>query len=34
MLYLRTPAGVGARALFDATPPVLAGFEPKLSFAL
>lgn len=34
MLYVRTPAGVGSRALFDATPPVLAGFEARLSFAL
>lgn len=32
-IYLRTEDGVGARAVFDATPPFLAGFEPVAGFA-
>jgi protein-L-isoaspartate(D-aspartate) O-methyltransferase len=32
MLYVRDGATVGARALFDSTPPVLAGFEPRRAF--
>ena len=32
MLYLRAGATVGARALFDSTPPVLAGFEARRAF--
>lgn len=32
MLFLRSPGGVGARALFDSTPPVLAGFEARPGF--
>jgi protein-L-isoaspartate(D-aspartate) O-methyltransferase len=32
MLYRRDGETVGARALFDSTPPVLAGFEPKRAF--
>jgi protein-L-isoaspartate(D-aspartate) O-methyltransferase len=32
MLYLRAGETVGARALFDSTPPVLAGFEPRRAF--
>lgn len=32
MLYVRTEHSVGSRSLFDSTPPVLAGFEPKRSF--
>jgi len=32
MLYLRTGDKVGARPMFDSTPPVLAGFEPVLGF--
>lgn len=32
MLYLRGGETVGARALFDSTPPVLAGFEPRRAF--
>jgi protein-L-isoaspartate(D-aspartate) O-methyltransferase len=31
-LYVRAGETVGARTLFDATPPVLAGFEPRRSF--
>jgi protein-L-isoaspartate(D-aspartate) O-methyltransferase len=31
-LYLRAGETVGARTLFDSTPPVLAGFEPKRAF--
>jgi len=34
MLYVRTEQTVGSRSLFDSTPPVLAGFEPRRSFAL
>jgi protein-L-isoaspartate(D-aspartate) O-methyltransferase len=34
MLYLRSPAAVGARDIFDATAPFLPGFEPKRPFAL
>ena len=34
MLYLRSPAAIGSRSLFDSTPPVLAGFEPVRAFAL
>jgi protein-L-isoaspartate(D-aspartate) O-methyltransferase len=33
-LYLRTEDGLGRRELFDATPPVLAGFESQHGFAL
>jgi protein-L-isoaspartate(D-aspartate) O-methyltransferase len=32
-LYMRAPDGVGHRELFDAFPPVLAGFEPVPGFA-
>jgi protein-L-isoaspartate(D-aspartate) O-methyltransferase len=32
-LYLRTADGVGSRTVFDAAPPVLAGFETPTSFA-
>ena len=32
MVYLHGPAGVGARPVFDSTPPVLAGFERQTSF--
>ena len=32
-LYVRTDDGVGRRDLFDAFPPVLAGFEPSHGFA-
>ncbi|PZQ58832.1 MAG: protein-L-isoaspartate O-methyltransferase [Phenylobacterium zucineum] len=32
-LYVRTPEGVGRRDLFDAFPPVLAGFEASHGFA-
>jgi protein-L-isoaspartate(D-aspartate) O-methyltransferase len=32
-LYVRAEDGVGRRELFDAFPPVLAGFEPKRGFA-
>ncbi|HZC17740.1 MAG TPA: protein-L-isoaspartate O-methyltransferase [Caulobacteraceae bacterium] len=31
-LYRRAPDGVGWRAVFDATPPILAGFEAKAGF--
>jgi protein-L-isoaspartate(D-aspartate) O-methyltransferase len=34
MLYLRTDKGVGARPLFDSTPPVMSGFEAVRAFAL
>ena len=33
MLYVRSDDGVGSRALFDATPPILAGFEPAEGFS-
>ena len=33
VIYLRTHEGVGARALFDATPPFLDGFSPKAGFS-
>jgi protein-L-isoaspartate(D-aspartate) O-methyltransferase len=33
-LYVRTAEGVGRRDLFDAFPPVLAGFEQRHGFAL
>jgi protein-L-isoaspartate(D-aspartate) O-methyltransferase len=33
-LYVRTPEGAGRRDLFDAFPPVLAGFEARHGFAL
>ncbi|MHB8529306.1 MAG: protein-L-isoaspartate O-methyltransferase family protein [Caulobacteraceae bacterium] len=33
-LYLRLGEAVAARTLFDATPPVLAGFEAPLVFSL
>lgn len=32
-LYVRTEDGVGRRELFDATPPVTAGFEAEHGFA-
>jgi protein-L-isoaspartate(D-aspartate) O-methyltransferase len=32
-LYARTEQGIGARDVFDATPPVLPGFERKSQFA-
>ena len=31
-LYRRGPDGVGSRAVFDAAPPILAGFEAKAGF--
>ena len=31
-IYLRTEEGVGARAVFDSTPPYLAGFTPQADF--
>lgn len=34
VLYIRTEDGVGRRVLFDAFPPVLAGFELQHGFAL
>jgi protein-L-isoaspartate(D-aspartate) O-methyltransferase len=34
VLYIRAEDGVGRRNLFDAFPPVLAGFEPQHRFAL
>ncbi|MGA0600809.1 protein-L-isoaspartate O-methyltransferase family protein [Caulobacter sp. KR2-114] len=33
MLYLRSDEGVGSRALFDSTPPLLAGFEALEGFS-
>ncbi len=32
MIYLRTDEAVGARPVFDCTPPMLAGFEPVRGF--
>jgi protein-L-isoaspartate(D-aspartate) O-methyltransferase len=32
-IYLRTDEGVARRTIFDATPPVLAGFAPQPGFA-
>ena len=32
MLYLRAGESVGARDLFDASPPIMAGFEPAVGF--
>ncbi len=32
-LYMATDGGAGARDLFDAAPPIMAGFEPKRAFA-
>ena len=32
-MYVRAEDGVGRRELFDATPPVLAGFAPQPGFA-
>ena len=32
-IYVRAADGVGRRQVFDATPPVLAGFEPHHGFA-
>lgn len=32
-LYLRTDDGVGRRELFDATPPMMAGYEAQHGFA-
>jgi protein-L-isoaspartate(D-aspartate) O-methyltransferase len=34
MIYLRTEHSVGARPVFDCTPPIMAGFEPVRGFAL
>lgn len=34
VLYLRAEDGIGRRVLFDAFPPVLAGFERQHGFAL
>lgn len=34
VVYMRTDDGVGRREVFDATPPVLAGFERERRFAL
>jgi protein-L-isoaspartate(D-aspartate) O-methyltransferase len=34
VLYVRGPDGIGRRVLFDAFPPVLAGFELQHGFAL
>lgn len=33
MLYQRSEDGIGKRPVFDATPPYLGGFEPKVRFA-
>ncbi len=33
-LYLRSTDGIGARTLFDATPPMMAGFEAPRVFSL
>jgi protein-L-isoaspartate(D-aspartate) O-methyltransferase len=32
MVYVRGPNAAGSRAVFDSTPPVLAGFERKATF--
>ncbi len=32
-VYLKTAADIGWREVFDATPPVMAGFEPEVGFA-
>jgi len=32
-VYLKTDADIGWREVFDATPPILAGFEPAVGFA-
>jgi protein-L-isoaspartate(D-aspartate) O-methyltransferase len=32
-IYLRAEDGVGRRAAFDASPPVLAGFETETGFS-
>lgn len=32
MVYLKTGETVGGRAVFESTPPILAGFEPKAQF--
>jgi protein-L-isoaspartate(D-aspartate) O-methyltransferase len=32
MLYMRVDANVGARPIFDSTPPILGGFEPVRGF--
>ncbi|MCI3133516.1 protein-L-isoaspartate O-methyltransferase family protein [Phenylobacterium aquaticum] len=32
-LYVRAEDGIGRRTVFDATPPVLPGFEPEAGFA-
>ena len=32
-IYCRAEEGFGRRDLFDATPPVLAGFQPQPGFA-
>ena len=34
VIYLRGPDGLGRREVFDAFPPLLAGFEPHHGFAL
>jgi protein-L-isoaspartate(D-aspartate) O-methyltransferase len=33
-LFMRTDQTTGMRMLFDSTPPILAGFEPRRNFAL
>jgi protein-L-isoaspartate(D-aspartate) O-methyltransferase len=33
-LFVRTEQTTGVRVLFDSTPPVLSGFEPRRNFAL
>lgn len=32
-VYVKAEDGIGRRTVFDATPPVLAGFEPQVGFA-
>jgi protein-L-isoaspartate(D-aspartate) O-methyltransferase len=32
MVYLKAGATVGGRAVFESTPPILAGFEPQANF--
>ena len=32
MFYVRTSEGFGSRPVFDCTPPLMAGFEPKPGF--
>jgi len=33
MVYVKAEDGIGRRAVFDSTPPVLAGFVPEVGFA-